>query len=161
MTPLNSEAIEAHPLRNHYVRVVFATLQILWTYKLLIGAMVFGAMMLASVMLALIGPRYTGEAIILLNFVREESASGAKVSPTAMVDAAALVDRAARVMRSRATASAVVSRLELDKDVDFARQPLQWRMLSVIRSALGLQTAGATCLRSGCRRADAADQSDL
>ena len=140
MTPLNREAIEANLLRNHYVRVVFETLQILWTYKLLIGAMAFGAMMLAFVMLALIGPRYTGEAIILLNFVREEPASGAKVSPTAMVDAAALVDRAARVMRSRATAGAVVSRLELDKDADFARQPLQWRMLSVLRSALLLKT---------------------
>ena len=140
MTPFNIEAIEAHLLRKHYVRVVFTTLQILWAYKLLIGAMAFGAVMLASVMLALIGPRYTGEAIILLNFVREESASAAKVSPTAMVDAAALVDRAARVMRSRATASAVVSRLELDKDADFARQSLQWRMLSVLRSALGLKT---------------------
>jgi len=140
MTPFNIEAIESHLLRNHYGRVVFTTLQILWGYKMLIGAMAFGAVMLASVMLALIGPRYTGEAIILLNFIREESTSGAKVSPTAMVDATALVDRAARVMRSRATASSVVSRLELDKDPDFARQSLQWRMLSVLRSALLLKT---------------------
>jgi uncharacterized protein involved in exopolysaccharide biosynthesis len=88
----------------------------------------------------MIGPRYTGEAIILLNFVREEPTSGAKVSPTAMVDATALVDRAARVMRSRATASAVVSRLGLDKDADFAREPLQWRMLSALRTGLGLRT---------------------
>ena len=140
MTSLKIDAVEAPHLRSHYTGVVFETLQALWKYKFLIVGMAFAAVVLAAVALALVGPRYTSEAIILLNFVREESTSSAKVAPTATVDAAALVDRAARVMRSRATASAVVSRLGLDKDKEFAREPLQLRMLSELRTALGMKT---------------------
>ena len=140
MTPLKFEAAETPRLGSYYSEVVFKTLQKLWKFKFLIGGMVFAAVVLASVALALIGPRYTSEAIILLNFVREESTSSAKVSPTATVDAAALVDRAARVMRSRATATAVVSRLGLDKDLEFAREALQLRMLSALRTVFGLKT---------------------
>lgn len=140
MTLLKLESLESLRLRNHYAGVVFETLETLWSCKALLGSMVIGAVVLASIALALIGPRYTGEAIILLNFVREESASGVKVAPTATVDASALVDRAARVMRSSTTASAVVSRLALDKDPDFAREPLQWRMLSMLRSLFFLKT---------------------
>jgi uncharacterized protein involved in exopolysaccharide biosynthesis len=140
MTLLKLESFESLRLRNHYAGVVYETLQILWAYKAWIAWMVVAAVLLACIALALIGPRYTSEAIITLNFVREESASGAKVAPTATVDAAALVDRAARVMRSRATASAVVSRLGLDKDPDFAREPFQWRLLSMLRKMFFLTT---------------------
>jgi uncharacterized protein involved in exopolysaccharide biosynthesis len=136
---LKIEKDEAIPLRAHYEGVAHDTLRILWRRRLPIAAIVVAALLLASIALVLIGPRYTAEATIQLNFIREEPATGAKFQPIAAVDAVALVDSAARIIRSRATASAVVARLELDKDPDFARESTLWRMLSGVRAALGFE----------------------
>jgi len=104
---------------------------------LLISAILVAAVLLVSVMLMLIGPRYSGEAIIELNFIREVPAAGAQIQPTASVDAGAIVDSAARVIRSRATASAVVAQLRLDKDPAFARRSA----FSYVRSVLDREAA--------------------
>jgi uncharacterized protein involved in exopolysaccharide biosynthesis len=135
---LKIEKDEASLLRAHYKGVARDTLWILWHRKLLIAAIVMAALLLASIALVLLGPRYTGEAMIQLNFIREEPAAVTKIQPIATVDAAALVDSAARVIRSRATASAVVARLDLDKDPAFAREPIFGRVLSGVRVVLGL-----------------------
>jgi capsular polysaccharide biosynthesis protein len=127
--------------KSHYEGVVYDTVRSLWSRKWLIAGILACAVMLASVALVLIGPSYTGEATIQLNFVRDEPASGAKSVPTASVDATALVDSAVRVIRSRATASAVVTKLALDEDPAFAHQALSWRVISRARSALGFQQA--------------------
>jgi len=127
--------------KSHYEGVVYGTILTLWSRKLLIAGILACALILASVALVLIGPSYTGEATIQLNFVREEPASGAKSVPTASVDATALVDSAVRVIRSRATASAVVTKLALGEDPGFAHQSLPWRLISTARSALGLEQA--------------------
>jgi uncharacterized protein involved in exopolysaccharide biosynthesis len=132
---------EAFVPKTHYEGVVYGTVRALWSRKLLIAGFLLSALVLASLALVLIGPTYTGEATIQLNFVREESASGAKSLPTASVEATALVDSVVRVIRSRATASAVVTKLGLDKDPAFAHPRLTWQLYSAMRSRLGLQEA--------------------
>jgi capsular polysaccharide biosynthesis protein len=125
---------EATLLRAYYEEVARDTLGILWHQKLLIVGILLAALLFASIFLVLIGPRYTGEATIHLNFTREEP----KIQPIASIDAVALVDGAIRVIRSRATASAVVARLGLDKDPEFARESNVWRVFSIVRTGFGL-----------------------
>jgi uncharacterized protein involved in exopolysaccharide biosynthesis len=111
---------------------------------LLIATILGAALPIASIVLVLMGPRYTSEATIQLNFIREEPVTGTKIQPIATMDAAALVDSAARVIRSRATASAVVARLRLDRDPDFARESTLWRVFSELRAQFGLKKATPT-----------------
>jgi capsular polysaccharide biosynthesis protein len=136
---LKIKETKASLLRAHYEEVARDTLGILWHQKLLIVGILLAALLFASIFLVLIGPRYTGEATIQLNFIREEPTTGAKTQSIATVDAVALIDSAARVIRSRATANAVVARLGLDKDPDFARESTLGRVLSGVGRALGLE----------------------
>jgi uncharacterized protein involved in exopolysaccharide biosynthesis len=136
---LKLEKNETFVPRVHYESVVYDTLRTLWARKWFIAAILFIAVVLASLALVLIGPRYTGEAMIQLNFTREEPINGAKLQPTASVDAAAVVDSAVRIVRSRATAVAVVARLRLDNDPTFTHQSLSWWAFTSLRSAFGLE----------------------
>jgi uncharacterized protein involved in exopolysaccharide biosynthesis len=126
-------------LSNLCPKVVSDILSTLWARLPLIAAGVTAALALASVSLVLIGPRYTGKAMIQFNFVREEPATGTKILPTASVDAMAVLDSAAPIIRSPATANAVVTRLGLDKDPVFARGSLAWLVFSRIRSLFGFE----------------------
>ena len=134
---LKIETKETADLPAHYEQLAYDTLQVLWRRKLLISAILAAAVLLVSIMLVRIGPRYSGEAIIELNFIRDVPTAGAQTQPTASVDAAVIVDSAARVIRSRATASAVVARLRLDKDPAFARRSA----FSYVQSVLGREAA--------------------
>ena len=134
---LKIETKETADLPAQYEQLAYDTLRVLWHRKLLISVILVAAVLLVSVVLVRIGPRYSGEAIIELNFIREVPTAGAQIQPTASVDAAAIVDSAARVIRSRATASAVVARLRLDKDPAFARRSA----FSYVRSVLGPEAA--------------------
>jgi uncharacterized protein involved in exopolysaccharide biosynthesis len=134
---LKIETKETADLPAHYEQLAYDTLRILWHRKLLISAILVAAVLLVSVMLVRIGPRYSGEAIIQLNFIREVPSAGAQIQPTASVDAAAIVDSAARVIRARATASAVVARLGLDKDPAFARRSA----FAYVQSVIGREAA--------------------
>jgi uncharacterized protein involved in exopolysaccharide biosynthesis len=134
---LKIEPKETADLPAHYEQLAYDTLWVLWHRKLLISAILVAAVLLMSVMLVLIGPRYSSEAIIELNFIREVPPAGAQIQPTASVDAGAIVDSAARVIRSRATASAVVARLRLDEDPAFARRSA----FSYVRSVLDQDAA--------------------
>ena len=134
---LKIETKETADLPAQYEQLAYDTLRVLWHRKLLISAILVAAVLLVSVVLVRIGPRYSGEAIIELNFIREVPTAGAQIQPTASVDAAVIVDSAARVIRSRATASAVVARLRLDKDPAFARRSA----FSYVRSVLGPEAA--------------------
>jgi uncharacterized protein involved in exopolysaccharide biosynthesis len=138
---INIKESEATLPLAYYEEVARDTLGILWHQKLLIVGILVAALSAASIALVLIGPRYSAEAMIQLNFIREEPATGAKTQSIAAVavDAVALVESAARAVRSRATANAVVARLGLDKDPDFARESTLWRVLSGVRAALGLE----------------------
>jgi hypothetical protein len=83
------------------------------------------------------------EAIIQLNFSREETASGTKIQPIAFMDPITLVDSAASHLW-------IVQRLWLDKDPDFTRESTSLRLLSSSRRALGL-----SALRDGSPAEDA------
>src|SRR4051794_11845710 len=139
---LQIEPREARPLQRHYEEVATDTVRLLWRRKLFIAAIVAAALLFASISLVLIGPRYTGEATIHFNFTREEPIAGTKTQPIVAIEAAALVDSAVRVIRSRATATAVVDRLGLDKDPEFAHESNVWRLFSILRTGVGL--AGVT-----------------
>jgi uncharacterized protein involved in exopolysaccharide biosynthesis len=141
---INIKESEATLPLAYYEEVARDTLGILWHQKLLIVGILVVALSVASIALVLIGPRYSAEAMIQLNFIREEPATGAKTQSIAAVEAVALVESAARAIRSRATANAVVARLGLDKDPDFARVSTLWRVLSGVRAALGLEGAMPT-----------------
>jgi capsular polysaccharide biosynthesis protein len=134
---LSFETNTIYAPRVHYERVVYDTLRVLWRHKSLL-AVVFGIALAAlSVELVLVAPRYTGEAMIQLSFTRDEAA-GEKVLSTAAVDAAAVVDSAARVIRSRAIATAVVTLLGLDNDPAYTRRSLPARALSSVWSVFGV-----------------------
>jgi uncharacterized protein involved in exopolysaccharide biosynthesis len=136
--PLRIELSETTPLRAHYEVAMHDNLRLLWRRKLLIALLMAFAVVLASIAVVLIGPRYTSEAVIQLNFSREESLADAKIQPIVSMDPVAVVDSAASIIRSRTTASAVVARLGLDKDPDFAHESALWHILSDLRNALGL-----------------------
>jgi uncharacterized protein involved in exopolysaccharide biosynthesis len=139
--PLKMETNEGALLRAHYEELAYYTLRIIWNRRLLVIAIVIAALVPTLMALVLIGPRYKGEAIVELNFGREEPVTGAKSTPIATVDASALVDSVAGVIRSRSTAGAVVDRLGLDKDADFAHESALWRTFSSVRMAFGLDGA--------------------
>lgn len=136
--PLKIGLVKTAPVRAHYEGVAYDTLRILWRRKLLIATIPVAALLFTSMVLVLIGPRYTSQALILLNFNREEPATATKIQPIASMDPVAVVDSAASVIRSRTTANAVVARLGLDKDADFAHESALWRIVSDLRTALGL-----------------------
>src|SRR6202040_1726383 len=80
--------------RAYYEKVARDRLGILWNQKPLIVGTLVVALSVASIALVLIGPRYSAEAMIQLNFIREEPATGAKTQSIAAADAVALVDSA-------------------------------------------------------------------
>src|SRR5665213_1198920 len=129
---------ETASLRAHYEGIAHDSLLTVWRRKFMIVAIVAAAVLLASVALVLVGPHYTGEALIQLDFSREDPPARAGAQPIVSIDAVALVDSAARVIRSRTTASAVVARLGLDRDPNFTHEPILWRLLSDGRILLGL-----------------------
>jgi capsular polysaccharide biosynthesis protein len=124
--------------RIYYERVVYDTLRILWKHKPLIAAVLGVAFACLSAALVFMAPRYTGEAMIRLDFVRDQTVSG---QLTAATDAVAIVNGYARIIRSRGTASAVVSVLGLDNDPDYTRVSLPERALSSISSVFGSPAA--------------------
>jgi capsular polysaccharide biosynthesis protein len=128
------EPDEAILPRGYYEEIARDTLGTLWRQKQLIVGIPLVALSVAFIALLLVGPHYSSEAMIQLNFIREEPANNTKIQSTAVVDAVALVDSATRAIRSRATAGAVVDRLGLDKDPDFARESTLWRVLLGVRA---------------------------
>jgi uncharacterized protein involved in exopolysaccharide biosynthesis len=124
--------------RAHYDNIFEDGLRTLWQRKWLILTLLIVGLAIQSAVLVYTETRYTGEATIQVTFVRED-ATGATVTKSqsiASLDATSIVESAARLIRSRATASAVVTRLGLDKDPTFTRLPMLVRLMSEARSAL-------------------------
>lgn len=121
--------------RMHYEQVVQNALGVVWRHRGLVMGTVVVALAAFLVAFMFMASRYTGEAIIQLDFVRNENMSGERLQSTAAVDAAAVVDSSARIVRSRGTASAVVSALRLDHDPDYSRPSRLERALSHVFGA--------------------------
>jgi capsular polysaccharide biosynthesis protein len=141
---ISSKIVPSEPdsVRKHYEGIAYETLKTIWRRRLMILAILLAAFLLASTALVLVGPRYTAEALIDLNFNSLEPTARGTSQPAVAIDPVALVDGAARVIRSPTNAGAVVARLGLDKDPRFARESILWRALSEARILVGL--AGVT-----------------
>ena len=102
------------PLREHYETVAADTIQLLWRRKRLIATILLGALMLAAAVALLLPKRYTGEALIQLDFSRGDATRPRQ--PAAAMEASSLVETEARIIRSQIIARRVVARLNLAQD---------------------------------------------
>jgi transposase-like protein/capsular polysaccharide biosynthesis protein len=116
-------------------------LRVLWNRKGMFTTIIVVALLLASAAIVVVPPRYTAQAMIEINFKRDQAADDPRSEIAASLDAAALVNSAAQIIGSRANASAAVTRLHLDKDPAFTRQPTVRNLISGMRSRLGLDKA--------------------
>jgi len=126
------------PLRAHYQGVAYNVFWLLWSYKLLIAAFVLAGSIAALAAVVLMPPRFTAEAILQVNFNREETNGPVRIQRIASLEAGAVVESALRVLRSRSLSSAVVSRLGLADEPEFARPSRSQRMLTQARQWLEL-----------------------
>lgn len=130
-------------LRGHYEAVAQDTLRLLWLKRPLIAKSIAAALCVAVIYLVHVGPRYTGEALIDLDFHPAQPVAGrsapASAAAPVTVDGIGVLKSTAHIIGSRAIADAVVDRLALDKDPNFTRRSLFSRGMSLIRWLLGLQ----------------------
>jgi uncharacterized protein involved in exopolysaccharide biosynthesis len=110
---------------------------ILWRRKLLVAAVMSAAFAVAIFSLVAAEPYYMGEAFVQISFSKEAPATGTTSQLIASLDGTNLVETAARVIRSRAIASAVVASLHLDRDRLFATEPWSRRLLAALRRSFG------------------------
>ena len=137
--PLKIERYDAAALRSAREDLAHQTLGVLWRRKGLLAALLLVALLLAAAVLVLVPPRYTADAILVSNFRNATAPSAATATgQIASADANALVDSAARIIRSRANASAVVARLGLDRDPAFKHESILRRSIAAARRALNL-----------------------
>ena len=122
-------------LSSVYEAVAFDTLRALWRDRLLILSFVGVGLLLALVASLLVERRYTAEALIHLDFGREDIAARTKGPPSASMDAAVLVESEARLIRSHGMARRVVSRLKLDENPSYTSRGLVTRLLSIVNSS--------------------------
>jgi uncharacterized protein involved in exopolysaccharide biosynthesis len=129
---------EVAPLRAHYQGVSHDVLRIMWRHRILIALFVAVGLVSAVAAIITLPPRYTSEAILQVNFNRDEPNTATKTQRIASMEAAAVVESTVRILRSRALASAVVARLDLASDPAFAAPSTRMRFIWSARKALGL-----------------------
>jgi capsular polysaccharide biosynthesis protein len=136
---------ETTDLRSHYQQVASDTAKLLWRRKQLLAVFLVVFPTVAFLVLVLMGPRYTAESMIQPGFSRTGGSLTTKTrEPMANLDASLLVDSAARLLRSRPVAGNVVTRLHLDQDPQYTRNPLSLRALSSAKALLGLPEPEST-----------------
>lgn len=118
-------------LRPHYTAIAMSNLRMLWRARALIAGVVAIVLVLTLMALALVPREYTAEAIIQLDFTREDATTGplptpgstttssthATSAPAVTVEGAALAESEARLLSSRTLARKVAIRLGLDKTI--------------------------------------------
>jgi Mrp family chromosome partitioning ATPase len=110
--------LEKSDLRAHYEDVAANTLLSIVRHKLLIGALVLVALVLASLVIPLLPRKYAAEALVHPDLFSLEA--GGKGAPRASIDAVSLVASQAHLISADAMVRAVVKRLGLDRDPEFA-----------------------------------------
>ena len=136
---LNLGSDEVGPLRAYYRGIAYDVLRILWRYRVLIMRFVACGLAIAIVAVVAIPPRYTSEAILQLNFSRDEPNTTTRMQRIASMEAAAVVEGVVRILRSRALAGSVVSRLGLAEDPEFGGRPSRlMRVIWWVRRMFGL-----------------------
>jgi uncharacterized protein involved in exopolysaccharide biosynthesis len=119
------------------------TLSALWQGKWFILAIVTLCLLVAAGGVALIPPYYTSEAILQLSFSREEPAEGSQ-RVVATLDASAMMESEVRLIRSRAIASAVVTRLGLENSPELTRRSRLSGALQWLQTELGIASVPPT-----------------
>ena len=113
----------------------------LWARKWLIASIAAIVMAADAFVVLLMPPVYTSQAMLELNFTREESGPTATSSrQLAPMDARALVNGAAQEISSRANASRVVSRLGLDADPKLESRSALAELVASARRTFGVDT---------------------
>lgn len=102
-------------LAGHYDAATFDFLAMLWRRRLLILSFIAAAMLAGAVALMMFPNRYTADLVLQFDFAKDEPAGAGRSGHSVSLDAASVVESEARIIRSLATARAVVTRLELDK----------------------------------------------
>jgi uncharacterized protein involved in exopolysaccharide biosynthesis len=133
---------EVAPLSTYYQGITYDVLRTIWRRKALVTWFLFVGFAIAVVTMISMSPRYTSEALLQVNFSRDEPNTTTKIQRIASMEAAAVVESALRILRSRALAGAVVSRLGLADDPEFAGRPSRLiRAIWSVRRMLGLSVA--------------------
>ena len=132
---------DAVQMQQEVARYTFSAL---WRRKWTIVGMVLVCILPAAGVLVVMPPQYSSEAVIQLNFDRHEPNNRPRNRSIATLDPASLVDGEIQVIHSRQTASAVVTRLGLEKDPAFTRPPTFSIALDRLRSAMGAAAASPT-----------------
>lgn len=140
-TPLSLKVVDrdaAADLRPYFGEAAHDLARLLWRRAWLIAVCAVAGLSIGVAIVISMGPRYTSEALIAPNFGHGTGGSGAAGGAPISVDAANLVDSAARVINSRATADAIVSKLRLDLQPQFVHQSLLANVISALRPLFGL-----------------------
>ncbi|GJE18446.1 GumC family protein [Methylobacterium marchantiae] len=119
--PRFDSLLRENVVRHHYEGVAFGAAKVVWRRRLLILSMMAAGLLGGLVALALLPRTYTADAIVQLDFGRDEQGRGTSsfqsTGPT--LDAAAIVESEARLLRSRAIARRVVEHLNLAENPAF------------------------------------------
>lgn len=107
-SPIRLEGV----VRQHFESVGFNALLTLWRRRRMILLLVALAGLAAFAMLSMSEKRYTANAIIQIDFNREEVAGGTRQAASFTLDPSAMVETEARFVRSRAIARQVADRLK-------------------------------------------------
>jgi Mrp family chromosome partitioning ATPase len=94
-------------LRDHYESATLDALRVLWRRRFLVCTMVLIAVAIAMALLAVLPRRYTAEALIQLDFLRQ---SPGMTAPTAAVEASVLAESDVRYIASRPMTRKVAKR---------------------------------------------------
>ena len=137
-------------LRPHYTAIAGTTLHMLWRERFLIARVVAIGLAFTAIVIATVPREYTAEALIQLDFARDEAPSSAPAvpgitaaastshaAPAVTVEGAALAESEARLLSSRPLARKVATRLGLEKTIqDPSTYSLLHRALSSVRRSL-------------------------
>jgi len=136
---IDSDKLHAVPLNVPGPSLLSRTWSTLWSHRWLFAAVTAGVVALNTISLALTPSQYTSEAVLELNFNRQEPANSATaIRQLASVDPGALVNGAAQDLGSRSNVSQVVTRLHLDEDPALTRQSTLSSVVNRLRGLIGL-----------------------
>ena len=131
----NFDGLEASDLRGHYEDVVARTLSSIARRIHVVIAVVAFALAVATLLVWQLPRKYSAEVLLQPDlFLSEESA---KDAPLATIEGSSIINGETRLIRSPMIARAVVKRLGLDRDPEFAGpRRLDWLRTAVQSSAI-------------------------
>lgn len=125
MLPLTRPVEEDVTLREHYEGIAFDALGAIWRRKWMIALFIACASAGAHIALLFVQKQYTADALIKMSLSddREEQTRTTGQSARFALEPSAVIETEARIIRSRAIAERVVTRLNLQEDPTFDRSP--------------------------------------